>query len=193
MDSVAVPLTAPARAAIERIKAAGFADDDVGAIRVAIADLASRLGALSLPDPAVAPGSGTIVRSTAVSASVAAAAALEIVRNGRCTCRRSTGRHHVLLSLLTALANEGTANWLDVLRSAKASATRFNREVGLPESQAPAGVAYHPAGMSQNWMRAYISEGAGQFRERYSKHGPVVPTTSLSTGRGVRIDLQRER
>lgn len=196
MDSVLVPLSVPGRAAVERIKAAGFADDDVGAIRVAVADMATRLGPMpsshvmpAFPTSAPADPHASTPAPGRSDSRVAAAEALEIVRTGRCTCRIATGRHQLLTSLLDALSRHGTANWLEVLDQARESAAEYNRKVGLPPTQPPGGVAYNPAAMSQNWMRAYILGGAGKFKERYSPDGPGVATTSTATGRGVRIDL----
>ena len=197
LDSVTVPLSSPARLAVDRIKAAGFADDDVGAIRVAVADFATRLQAT--PTFVVA-GAQEASASSASAATVlrdghspdtrrAASEALRIVRSEECTCRSSTGRHHVLMSLLGALNEDGAANWLAVLEAAQVSASRYNERLGWSKDVAPASVAYNPAAMSQNWMRAYIAEGAGRFKERYSKSGPSVRTAATATGRGVEIRL----
>ena len=191
MDSVLVPLSGPSRGAIERIKASGFADDDVAAIRVAIADMASRLGpppgSAASPVPAPTPPAPAPTDRRASRAAVKAA--LEIAERRECTCRIATGRHHLLLALLGALASAGQANWLDVLTRAHESAEKYNREQKLPMSQPPAGVAFNPAAMSQNWMRAYLVDGAGKFKERYSRSGPRVVTIATPTGAGVRIDL----
>lgn len=197
MDSVLVTLSAPGRLAVERIKAAGFADDDVGAIRVAVADMASRLAPGPLAS-AAAPSSlpriptpRALVAQESVDSHTAAKRALEIVLSDACICRLATGRHHVLKSLLEALARDGTANWLEVLERARASAIEFNERFGFSPSQPPANVAYTPAAMSQNWMRGYIHGGAGKFKERYSHDGPSVATTATPTGNGVRIDLAK--
>lgn len=189
MDSVLIPLSAPGREAVERIKSAGFADDDVGAVRVAIADMANRLG--PLPSPQRMPRLERVAPASwdDTNPSEPARRALEIVLEGRCTCRPATGRHHLLKSLLDALSTVSSANWLDVLDRARESAAEYNKKLGLPLTQPPAGVAYNPAAMNQNWMRAYILGGAGKFKERYSPDGPNVPTTALRTGRGVRIEL----
>ena len=200
MDSVVVPLSIPTRAAVERIKAAGFADDDAGAIRVAVADLASRLGPLSVQARATQlrnhPGPPTPQAGAAAAhadldpnGQSALEKALEIVRAERCTCRPATGRHHVLWRLLEALDDDSRANWLDVLASARASALKYNERAGWALNVPPASVAYNPAAMSQNWMRAYLCDGAGKFKERYSQTGPSVPTIAFSTGSGIEIRL----
>jgi hypothetical protein len=205
MDTVNIVLSPPSRAAVERIKAAGFADDDVGAIRVAIADLGNRLGLPSAPASAstslippdwlrsradVAMRTEAAVRSSDAGNSLEAARkALEIVRSKRCICRVNTGRHHVLGCLLEALVRDGFANWLDVLEDAQRSGAEFNRKAGLPPTLPPGGVVYNPAAMSQNWMRAYIDQGAGKFKERFSHDDLHVTTTAVATGKGVRIDL----
>lgn len=191
MDSVLVPLSGPSRGALERIKASGFADDDVAAVRVAIADMASRLGpppgSAAVPAPVPTPPAPMPTDPRASRAG--AKAALKIAEREECTCRVATGRHHLLLALLGALASEGQANWLAVLARARESAERYNRENKLPLSQPPAAVAFNPAAMSQNWMRAYINGGAGKFGEQYSRQGPHVMTRAVPTGKGVRIEL----
>lgn len=74
---------------------------------------------------------------------IACGNALDIVASLRCVCRASTGRHHLLKTLLEMLHKAERANWLDVLSKAQESAATYNREAGLPAGQPPAGVVYN--------------------------------------------------
>src|SRR5439155_384681 len=114
--------------ALRRIRAAGFADSDDDAARIAIAAMASWIGG-SANGTAVEDSEPDRVIDDHPANSVERA--LEIVRSERCTCRTNTGRHQLLLALLDILAKKGRASYAEILTEARRLAEKYNRDHGL--------------------------------------------------------------
>jgi len=83
----------------------------------------------------------------------------------------------------------GQTPWVETLQRGHELAVEFNERMNLPPEVPPAGVRFTPGAMSQNWLRDYLGRGAGRFRERYSKDGPIIPTRAAKGANGVVIAL----